>query len=271
MSTVVPGTSRRRWPRRSGRLGRIGAIARHDARILRNDPVFVVVFTIMPIAYMAFTRGAFGLVDAKGSGGNGAAQVVPGGAVLFSGFLVGNLGFAVFREHGWHTWERLRATALDTTELMVGKSIVPTATLVFQLAVLLGLGTLLFDLEVAGSWFAFLTVAALLTVMEVTLGFMLLAVCRSVLQLNALTNLGAMLLSGLGGALTPVQTLPTWAQHLAPATPAYWAMRGFRSTVDGGGFAEIAAPAAVLLGFSLTFALIAAKAFSVEAAKVSWE
>lgn len=253
---------------------RVGAMARHDLRILRRDPVFLVIFTIMPIGFMAFTKGAFGAAMAiryPESGINGAEQVVPGAAVLFSGFLVGNLGFAVFREHGWATWERLRASHLETWELMLGKSIAPILALAVQLIVMLGLGSIIFDLHIRGSIAAFVLIAAMLAVVEVALGFMLLAICRSILQLNAATNLGAMMLAGIGGAVTPVYLLPTWAQRVTPATPTYWAMRGFRSVIIGtGGLGAVALPVAVLGGFTVAFAVIAALRFGVEESKVSW-
>ncbi len=255
-------------------LARIMAIARLDLRILRRDPMFLLIFTIMPLGFMAFTKGAYGAamnVRYPGASLNGAEQVVPGAAVLFSGFLVGNLGFAVFREHAWSTWERLRASHLETWELMLGKSIAPIISLAVQLAVMLGFGGLIFDLDIRGSLAAFLAVAAMLAVMEVALAFMLLAICRSVLQLNAATNLGAMLLSGIGGAVTPVYLLPAWAQRVAPATPTYWAMRGFRSViVDGAGFGAIVLPLGMLAGFTIVFAGIAALRFGVEEAKLSW-
>src|SRR5437868_9051419 len=50
-------------------------------------------------------------------------------------------------------------------------------------------------------------------------------------QLNAFSNLGAMVLAGVGGALAPTSALPSWARTLAPATPSYWAMRGFRQVI----------------------------------------
>lgn len=253
---------------------RIAAIARHDLRILRGDPAFLVIFTVMPLAFMAFSNRASGAaieVYLPGSDVNGAAFIVPGAAVLFSGFLVGNVGFGVFREHGWGTWERLRASPLSTGELILGKSVVPIMCLTIQLTSLLGGGALLFDLELRGSWAAFVAVAAALGVMELALGFMLLAVCRSVIQLNALSNAGAMLIGGIGGAVSPVETLPGWAQAIAPATPAYWAMRGFRSvTIDGGGFPEVALPLAVLVGFAVVFAVVARVRFEVEDAKIAW-
>jgi len=257
-----------------GAATRIWALALHDLRILRRDPAFLIIFTVTPLAFMAFNKGSFAAalsVEFAGRDFNGAEQIVPGATVLFSGFLVGNLGFSIFREHGWGTWDRLRASQLSTPELLLAKSFTPILALAIQLSVLLGFGSLLFELRLNGSLLAFMVVAAALAVMEVTLGFMLLSLCRSVVQLNALTNAGAMLLGGLGGAVTPVEFLPGWAQAVAPATPAYWAMRGFRSVLfDGEGLASVALPVGVLLGFSVVFIAVAARRFRIEETKVSW-
>ncbi|MGI8757341.1 MAG: ABC transporter permease [Acidimicrobiales bacterium] len=257
-----------------GAANRIQALALHDLRILRRDPAFLVIFTVVPLAFMAFNKDSFAAalsVEFAGRGFNGSEQIVPGATVLFSGFLVGNLGFSIFREHGWGTWERLRASQLSTAELLLAKSVAPVLSLAFQLVVLLVGGAVLFDLRVRGSLFAFGVVAAALAIMEVTLGFMLLSLCRSVVQLNALTNAGAMLLGGLGGAVTPIEFLPGWARFLAPATPAYWAMRGFRSVLfDGAGVGAVVRPVATLLAFSLVFVVVAARRFRIEETKVSW-
>jgi len=255
-------------------MGRIRAVARHDLRILKRDPAFLVIFTVMPLAFMAFNTRAIGAalaVQFPGQDLNGASFVVPGATVLFSGFMVGNLGFGIFREHGWGTWERLRSSPLSPAELMIGKSLVPILTISIQIAVLLGGGTLLFGLELQGSLSAFIAVAVALALMEVALGFMLLSICRSVIQLNALSNAGAMLLGGLGGAVTPVEFLPGWAQAIAPATPAYWAMEGFRAvTLEPGGIADVMVPILVLAGFTVAFIVVAMLRFEVEDTKVSW-
>jgi ABC-2 type transport system permease protein len=255
-------------------LRRIAAVARLDLRLLRSDPGFLIVFTVSPLAFMAFSTKASGAalrVYVTGADIGGAAFIVPGAAVVFSGFLVGNVGFGVFREHGWKTWERLRASPLSSAELIAGKSVVPLLCIAFQLTALLGGGALLFGLEMRGSWAAFLLVAVALGVMNLSLGFMLLAVCRSSMQLNSISSGGAMLVGGLAGAVTPAETLPGWAQAIGPITPAYWAMRGFRAvTIDGGGLAEVALPLAVLAGFTVLFGTIALRRFDVEDAKISW-
>lgn len=257
----------------AGSWERMRAVARHDLRILRRDPFFLVIFTVAPLGFMAFNDRTFGsaLSQSLGREVDGSAFVVPGAAVLFSAFMVGNLGFGIFREHGWGTWERLRASPLTSFELMVGKSLTPILTLGIQLTALLLGGTLLYGLEIPGSIPAFAAVAVALAVMEVCLGFFLLSICRSVVQLNAIINGSTMLLGGLGGAMVPVALLPGWARAVAPATPAYWAMRGFRAiTIDGGGFSAVALPIAVLLGFAVVCLLLAVRRFQVEETKVSW-
>lgn len=261
-----------------GAANRMRALARLDLQILRRDPAFLVVFTVMPLLFMAFNRDVIGAAllltgDAGATelSAAGAQFLVPGATVLFTGFLVGNIGFGVFREHGWGTWERLRASVLTPTELMLGKAVVPALTSAFQLAVLLGGGGLLFGLRLEGSVAGYVLVAVALGVSQIALGFMLLSVCRSVIQLNAISNAGAMLLGGLGGAITPVELLPGWAQAIAPAVPTYWAMEGFRAvTMEGGGLGDVARPVAVLLGFTVAFLAVAVKRFQVEETKVSW-
>ena len=254
-------------------LWRSWAVARHDLRILRSDPVFLVVMTVMPLIVMAFIKPAFGTSISMGAEpgiDTGAEHAVPGVTVMFAFFLVGNVGFGVFREHGWNTWERLRASRASPTEVMAGKVVVPLLTLALQLAVLIGLGGVLFGLRVRGSLVAMAAVAAAFAVCLVCLGLLLLATARSIMQLNAVSNLGTMLFAGLGGAIAPISALPDWARAVAPATPSYWAMRGFRSVIAGGGLADIALPVAVLGLFSAGFAILAAIRFRFDEVKVSF-
>jgi ABC-2 type transport system permease protein len=190
---------------------------------------------------------------------------------MFAFFLLGNLGFGVFREHAWATWERLRASPASPAEIMAGKVVVPLLTLLLQLGVLFGIGGMIFGLHVRGSMLGMILVIGALAICLVSLGALLLAVCRSVMQLNAATNIGTMVFAGLGGAITPLSVLPQWARTLAPATPSYWAMRGFRSvTLSNGDLRSVALPIGVLLSFSVGFAILAGLRFRAEETKISW-
>lgn len=251
---------------------RSAALARHDLRLLRSDPAIPVILTVMPLVIMAFLKPALraSLVLNGETMANGAEQAVPGISVMFATFMLGSLGVGVFREHAWATWERLRATPATPAEIMLGKVVVPLLTLIAQLTVLFGLGGQVFGLRVQGSVLGIVLVALALAACLSALGALILAVCRSITQLNALTNVGAMILTGLGGAITPIWGLPGWAQAIAPITPTYWAMRGFRSVIlDDGGIQSVALPVAVLLAFAATFAVLAALRFRAEDTKVT--
>jgi len=249
------------------------AIARQDARVFRRDPLFVVVFTVMPLIVMAFVKPAFRdtLVAHGAAGANGAEQAVPGLAVMFSFFLVGQAGWGVFREHGWNTWLRLRASWASTPDIVAGKAVFPLCMFAVQLTVLFGIGGVLFGLHVRGSYAALALVALAMAVFLAAVSLALVAVCRTVMQLNAVATIGAMALAGVGGALAPIASLPGWVRAIAPGTPSYWAMRGFRSvTLDGAGVGGVMLPVVVLLAFAAGCAAITVARFRVDETKVSW-
>jgi len=253
-------------------IRRIAAITRYELLILWRDPVWLVMIG-MPLLLMAFAKPAFesALIAFGDSGANGAEQAVPGMAVLFSFLLTGVVGIELYREHGWHTWDRLRASAASPAEILVGKLASPLCLALLQLLALFALGMILFDLQVSGSLWALAAVSVGVSLCTLTLGLAIVSITRTVLQVNTLVNLGALLLAGLGGAITPLSTLPAWAAAVAPASPAYWAMRGYRVViVESGGLADAAGPLAALLGFSLLFCAVAAARFRFDEAKMSW-
>lgn len=69
----------------------------------------------------------------------------------------------------------------------------------------------------------------------------------------------------------PLLTLPEWVHRIAPATPQYWAMRGFSGVIlDGQGFWAVLLPTAMLMVFAGGFALVAAIGFRATEARLSF-
>ncbi|ARZ72343.1 ABC transporter permease [Streptomyces sp. HU2014] len=256
-----------------GSPGRIAALVRQDARLLVRDPSPLIVRTVMPLLIMSFMqplfRAALRADDVRGA--TGAEQAVPGMAVMFLFFLVNIVGFAMFREHGWNTWDRLRAGPARPFELVAGRLVVPLAVAVVQLAVVFAAGGLLFGLRVTGSYLALVLVGVPLALCVVLVGMALVALCRTISQLSVFANLLALLFAGLGGALTPQSALPDWARPLAPGVPSYWAMRGFTTVIlDGGGVGAVLLPAGVLCAFAAGLTAVTLAFFRTEHRKLSW-
>ena len=238
---------------------RSAALVRHELRVMLSDKEALIVLMAMPLVMMAFFKPVARLALAGDDPtANGSELTVPGMATMFAFFLVGFIGFSFFAEHQWNTWERLRASSATNAEILVGKVVPAMLLCLFQQAALFSFGFVVFGLRVRGSVLGMALVSIALTVCLVAIGVLMAAVMKTQQQLNAMSNLGAMVLAGISGALVPLSVLPGWARSVAPVAPQYWAMRGFRSTIlDGGGLSSVALPVAMLLGFGVVAAAVA--------------
>lgn len=247
------------------------AVARTQLRILRRDPWFLVIMFGMPLVVMPlFTRTmGFALQAAGFAEATGAELVVPGQTVLFGFFVGGSVAFSVFREHGWKTWDRLRASAASSGALLAGYAVPWIIVHVLYSVTLLVAGSLFIGLRLnGGSALAEALVLVAYAACVVAIVLLATASFRTINQVNGLVNVGAMVLGGLGGALVPLELLPGWARAIAPATPGYWAMQGHRAVfLERGGVADVAPPVAVLLGAAAVLFAIAASRFRVDETK----
>jgi ABC-2 type transport system permease protein len=246
---------------------------RQNWDLLMADPAPIVMLTAMPLVMMTFLQGTSRAVlqNAGYANASGAELVVPGMAVMFAFFGVGFIGTAFFAEHGWKTWDRLRASRASTMEIVLGK-IMPSALLMLiQLILLFVIGVVVFGMQIRGSVVGVAVMMAACIAVLVAFSMLLTATLKTANQAMAVVNLAAMVLAGMGGAMAPVDVLPGWAQAIAPLSPAYWMLKGFREVIlEGKGVEATIVPAAVTLLFAAVMAVVAVMRFSVTDEKV-WD
>jgi ABC-2 type transport system permease protein len=246
-------------------------VARHGTKLLLADPAPFLMSVFMPVVLTAFLiPGARAQLGDEGYGeAAGSEQLIPGLAVLFAFVGTALIGTLFFREHAWGTWERLRASSASTLDIVVGKVTPLFVVQLSQMAVLFLTGFLLYDYRVKGSVVALVVVVVAFVAMITAYGVMLVAVFSTMDRALVVGNLGGMVMGGLGGALAPTSAMPGWLQAVAHLTPAYWALRPLREiTLDGAGLRDVVLPLAVMAGFTLLFALVAALRFRPTDAKV---
>ncbi len=252
---------------------RLGTILTHELRLTARDPLPTMVLIVFPIITMAFVKPAFraALQQSGYPHANGAEQVVPGQAVMSAFFIVSLTTFAFFSEYAWMTWDRLRSSPASSFEIVLGKAIPRVAMVILQLFVVLGAGVVLFDLNISGNPIALVPLIFAFSLSLVLLGVAVTAVCRNAQQASAFSYVGMVLFGAIGGALVPFSVLPQWAKTVAPVTPTYWAMRGFRAVIlDGHGFDAMTAPVTALAAMSLLFAIVALRRLRFDEAKAAW-
>lgn len=247
------------------------ALAKLQFKLIARDPGFLVVIAIMPLAIMPVARQlmalsltAEGFVDA-----NGAEQVVPGQVILFSFFISGSVGFSMYREHGWRTWDRLRTASSSSRTLLYGFGAPWLVVHMTYQVIVFSFGLAILGVSV--------TLRQILSIALVMIAYASATVClilfissvlKSVNQLNAFQNIGAMLFAGVSGALVPIEQLPAIVRAIAPATPAFWAMSSYRSVLlEGSSPSSVFRTTAILLSFTVLFAAGAVVRFRADEKK----
>ena len=231
---------------------RVAALTRHNLLLRRRDPANLITYMIIPMILMWLTKPLLTrlMPDA------GTAQDVTGPLVFSSTLALQIVGMSLLSERTWRTWEMLRATPATAPELLIGKAFPVLAVLLLQQAVVIGYGVGVAGLTVTGPPFLLLLAMLVWSVTLLAAGSLLATLVTSHSQLAMLTDIGAIMLSTLGGALLPVSMMPAIAQHLAPASPGYWAIGMLKAAVRGDAAGTLG-PAAILGGIAIAAGTIA--------------
>ncbi|MGB4778066.1 ABC transporter permease [Microbacterium sp.] len=251
-------------------LPRSVAIARTNLLLQLRDPAVHLLMVAIPLVLIPFMLpGAQAQLRAQGyAHATGAEQVVPGFAVLFAFLSTQQVITLFFREYAWGTWDRLRASAASTADIVVGKVGVAYLIQAVQLAAVVGLGALLYDYRPTGSVWALALVLATFSAVLACFGVMIVALVSSMNLAMSIVNLVGMLMAGLGGALAPVSGFPDWARAAAHVSPAYWALDAVqRISLETAGVAEVLPAIGVLVVFAIGFATVAAVRFRADSEK----
>ncbi|GHJ48917.1 transport permease protein [Catellatospora sp. TT07R-123] len=174
----------------------------------------------------------------KGSGDHpesSVAQVFSASMIAYgivsTAFISIGTGIATDREDG--TLKRLRGTPMTALAYFTGKLIVVAVTTLAEVALLLTVGVLAFDMELpdgAGRWLTFAWVLGLSIVSSTALGVAASALVRSSRSAGVILNVPVVALQFLSGIFVhPISSLPHWMVTVASLFPVKWMAQGFRS------------------------------------------
>ncbi|MDG4785095.1 ABC transporter permease [Micromonospora sp. WMMD1102] len=224
---------------------------RHNVLLRLRDPAQIVSYVFLPMALMLVFEPLY-----RRALDGGTLQTVTGPLILFSVFALGVVGNAVLTEREWRTWDRLRASRASRTSLLLGKAVPVFAVLLVQQTVLLVFGCAVVGLPVPRNLLLVALAVLLWGFAVLAAGTALATVVRSRGDLMLATDLGAILVGSLGGALVPVDLMPGWLRNVAPASPGYWGLALMQDAVQGD-LGGMLVPALVVAGMGLALAVFA--------------
>jgi ABC-2 type transport system permease protein len=190
-------------------------------------------------------------------------NIVPGliGTILTMTMLI-YTGLSVTREIERGTMEALLAMPIRPTEIMLGKIAPYVVVGGVQMATILIVASLLFQVPIVGSLFVLVPLTLLFIIANLSVGYTFSTVATNQLQAIQLTFfffLPSMLLSGF---LFPFRGMPVWAQYVGEGLPLTHYLRIVRSVMlKGSGFGDLANDTIALGIFTLIAMSIAIARF----------
>jgi ABC-2 type transport system permease protein len=168
--------------------------------------------------------------------------MVAAGLMLVS-FQTLAVGIAIERDDG--TLKRLEGTPMPRTAYFVGKIGMVLVTALLQIALLLVVAKLVFDVPIPtepSRWATFAWVAFLGITSGTLLGIAYSSVPRSGKSADAAVVPVVLILQFISGIFFPYSDIPTWLQTIAAVFPLKWMAQGMRSVFlpDSMAAAEVA-------------------------------
>ena len=154
------------------------------------------------------------------------------------------------REEG--TLGRLIRTPTGTAEILAGKMGGAFITGLVQFALLVAVSSLIFRLQWSSSLTALLLMVCAVVIAAGSMGALIAAFSRDLMQAGAIGGAIALVSAGLGGNFFDLSHAPFWLQYVSRLTINRWALEGFTNlTVHGLGLRSVLLNVGVLLSIAL--------------------
>lgn len=227
-----------RWGRRTLTLGgrRVGL----ELKAVVRSPMAAMFTLAFPLLMLVIFGSVFNGTVAPGVS---FAEYFTAGMIASGAFYSGfqNLAIAVPLERDNHSLKRLRGTPMPAAAYFVGKIGAVLVIYVAQVAVLIGLGSLLCGLRPptsVGPWLTFAWVSVLGLTACSLCGLALSGVIRRSEAAAAIVSPIVVVLQFVSGVYFQYDHLPAWMRLLGSLFPLRWLALGMRSVFLPPGFAR---------------------------------
>ncbi|ETK33850.1 ABC transporter permease [Microbispora sp. ATCC PTA-5024] len=166
-----------------------------------------------------------------------------GAGVMGAGFQSLGIGIAGDRDDG--TLKRLAGTPMPRAAYFIGKVVNVLVIAFLEVAILLAIGVVLYDLKLPGEvsgWLTFAWVFVLGVSASALLGVAASSLPRSAKSAAAVISMPFVVLQFISGVFIPFTQMPPWLINVASLFPLKWMCQGFRSVFlgDAGASLELA-------------------------------
>lgn len=196
---------------------------------------------------------------------NPISWYMPGFAVAFAFFLVGQMASSLLLEKEEGTFRRLLSSPMPRASIVSGKILAYMIIVFLQVIVLFTVGYALFQMPLGESPLALVLLTLALASASASLGLLLGALSRTSRQAERVGQILGFVLLALGGTIYPLFLFGGLMATLSRLTPNAWAIEGYmRVMADGWTLAQVAPNILILFGFAAVFFVLAVWRFKFD-------
>ncbi|MGW0422673.1 ABC transporter permease [Streptomyces sp. NPDC003015] len=194
----------------------------------RDQVVFTFAF---PVVFLFLFASIFS-DDVEGAGIKASQLYVP--AMMAAGIMstsFQSLGISIAVERDEKVLRRLRGTPMPPAAYFLGKIWLVLVTGILETAILLFVGTTLYDVDLpsdAGKWFAFAWIFVLGLTACTLLGIAIGSVPKSSKSASSVVVLPFLVLQFISGVYIAIDTIPDWMLNIGALFPLKWMCQGLR-------------------------------------------
>ncbi|MET9791186.1 ABC transporter permease [Streptomyces canus] len=194
----------------------------------RDQVVFTFAF---PVVFLFLFASIFS-DDVEGAGIKASQLYVP--AMMAAGIMstsFQSLGISIAVERDEKVLRRLRGTPMPPAAYFLGKIWLVLFTGILETAILLLVGTTLYDVDLpsdAGKWFAFAWIFVLGLTGCALLGIAISSVPNSSKSASSVVVLPFLVLQFISGVYIAIDTIPDWMLNIGALFPLKWMCQGLR-------------------------------------------
>ncbi|MGC0342186.1 ABC transporter permease [Streptomyces sp. SLBN-8D4] len=194
----------------------------------RDQVVFTFAF---PVVFLFLFASIFS-DDVEGAGIKASQLYVP--AMMAAGIMstsFQSLGVSIAVERDEKVLRRLRGTPMPPAAYFLGKIWLVLVTGILETAILLLVGTTLYDVALpsdAGRWFAFAWIFVLGLTACALLGIAVSSVPKSSKSASSVVVLPFLVLQFISGVYIAIDTIPDWMLNVGALFPLKWMCQGLR-------------------------------------------
>ena len=203
-------------------------LVRKDLKLFSSNKRDMLLTFILPIIIITLFASVFGEIDkTNGDNSPGLVHSVAGTAIFMLLFSVAEIGESLLEEKQEGMLKKLLCSPMHPNNILYGKMIFANIISIAQLSIIFVYAWLVFGLVILHHLPSLVLMIFVTAYACSSFGIFLASFSKSRQQVQGLSKLIVLVMSGIGGSMIPIFIMSEFMQKISVFTVNYWGVQGF--------------------------------------------